>query len=118
MANLQMVQLLELGAVDVITARVRQDDQGVSSWGIEFLHEFVSRSFGKPQLTASPGLVHWPCCRLVASKYAYTDQLILHSLCCLCTLQDATVALAVLAKVMQLENLWHVLAIFVSETGA
>ncbi|KAJ1896437.1 hypothetical protein LPJ66_003989 [Kickxella alabastrina] len=44
--NPQMVQLLELGAVDVITACVRQDDQGVSSWGIGFLHEFVSRSVG------------------------------------------------------------------------
>ncbi|KAJ1888618.1 hypothetical protein LPJ66_008481 [Kickxella alabastrina] len=38
--------LLELGAVDVITACVRQDDQGVSSWGIAFLYEFLSRSFG------------------------------------------------------------------------
>ncbi|KAJ1888440.1 hypothetical protein LPJ66_008577 [Kickxella alabastrina] len=43
-ANPQMVQLLELGAVDVITACVRQDDQGMSSWGIGFLHEFMSRS--------------------------------------------------------------------------
>ncbi|KAJ1886073.1 hypothetical protein LPJ66_009810, partial [Kickxella alabastrina] len=43
-ANPQMVQLLELGVVDVITARVHQDDQGMSSWGIEFLHEFMSRS--------------------------------------------------------------------------
>ncbi|KAJ1889697.1 hypothetical protein LPJ66_007893 [Kickxella alabastrina] len=42
--NPQMVQLLELGAVDIITACVRQDDQGVSSWGIGFLHEFMSRS--------------------------------------------------------------------------
>ncbi|KAI7827932.1 hypothetical protein BX661DRAFT_224657 [Kickxella alabastrina] len=43
MANPQMVQLLKLGAVDVITACVRQDDQGMSPWGIGFLHEFVSR---------------------------------------------------------------------------
>ncbi|KAJ1938935.1 hypothetical protein GGF37_004606, partial [Kickxella alabastrina] len=43
MANPQMVQLLELGAVDVITACVRQDDQGMSPWCIGFLHEFVSR---------------------------------------------------------------------------
>ncbi|KAJ1932233.1 hypothetical protein GGF37_007123, partial [Kickxella alabastrina] len=118
MANPQMVQLLELGTVDVIPACVCKDDQGMSPWGIGFLHEFVSRSLGKAQLTASPGLVHWPCCRLVTSKYAYTDQLILRSLWCLCTLQDATVALAVLAKVIQLENLWHVLAIFVSGTSA
>ncbi|KAI7818430.1 hypothetical protein BX661DRAFT_174498 [Kickxella alabastrina] len=41
-ANPQMVQLLELGAVDVITLCVRQDDQGMSSWGIGLLHEFVS----------------------------------------------------------------------------
>ncbi|KAJ1901887.1 hypothetical protein LPJ66_000444 [Kickxella alabastrina] len=45
-ADPQMVQLLELGAVDIIAACVRQDDQGVSSWGIKFLHEFVSRIFG------------------------------------------------------------------------
>ncbi|KAJ1877561.1 hypothetical protein LPJ66_012077 [Kickxella alabastrina] len=41
-ANPQMVQLLELGAVDVIAACVCKDDQGVSPWGIGFLHEFVS----------------------------------------------------------------------------
>ncbi|KAJ1883501.1 hypothetical protein LPJ66_011022, partial [Kickxella alabastrina] len=33
-ANLQMVQLLELGAVDGITMCVRQDNQGMSSWAI------------------------------------------------------------------------------------
>ncbi|KAJ1936224.1 hypothetical protein GGF37_005695, partial [Kickxella alabastrina] len=42
-ADPQMVQLLDLGAVDIIAACVCQDDQIVSSWGIEFLHEFVSR---------------------------------------------------------------------------
>ncbi|KAJ1880415.1 hypothetical protein LPJ66_011499 [Kickxella alabastrina] len=41
-ANLQMVQLLELGAVDIIATCVRQDDQGMSSWGIGFPHEFLS----------------------------------------------------------------------------
>ncbi|KAJ1882144.1 hypothetical protein LPJ66_011199, partial [Kickxella alabastrina] len=41
-ANLQMVQLLELGAVDGITTCVRQDNQGMSSWGIGFPHEFLS----------------------------------------------------------------------------
>ncbi|KAI7820611.1 hypothetical protein BX661DRAFT_226924 [Kickxella alabastrina] len=41
--RMPMVQLLELGAVDVITACVRQDDQGMSPWCIGFLHEFVSR---------------------------------------------------------------------------
>ncbi|KAJ1942454.1 hypothetical protein GGF37_003108, partial [Kickxella alabastrina] len=79
-ANPQMVQLLELGAVDVITACVRQNDQGMSPWGIGFLHDFVSRSVGKTQLTGSPGLVRWLCRRLAIGKYAYTGQLILHSL--------------------------------------
>ncbi|KAJ1890599.1 hypothetical protein LPJ66_007380 [Kickxella alabastrina] len=41
-ANPQMVQLLELGAIDVIAACVRQDDQGMSSCDVRFLHEFVS----------------------------------------------------------------------------
>ncbi|KAJ1937636.1 hypothetical protein GGF37_005123, partial [Kickxella alabastrina] len=39
-----MVQLLELGAVDLIVACVLQDNQSVSSWGIAFLHEFMLRS--------------------------------------------------------------------------
>ncbi|KAJ1888742.1 hypothetical protein LPJ66_008412 [Kickxella alabastrina] len=108
-ANLQMVQLLELAAVDIITMCICQDNQGVSSLGI---------GVGKAQLASSPGLVHWPCRRLVTGKYVYTDQLILRSLWCLCTLWEAAVALAVLVGVVQPENLWHVLAIFVSDTNA
>ncbi|KAJ1896510.1 hypothetical protein LPJ66_003943 [Kickxella alabastrina] len=78
-ANPQMVQLLELGAVDVITACVPQDDQGMSSWGIGFLHEFVSRNVGKMQLTACPGLVHWPSLISRVSVLASTHQWIIRS---------------------------------------
>ncbi|KAJ1893862.1 hypothetical protein LPJ66_005515, partial [Kickxella alabastrina] len=117
-ANPQMVQLLELGAVDVIAACIRQDDQGVSSWGIGFLHEFVSRSVGKAQLAASPGLVRWLCRRLATGKYAYTNQLILRSLWCLCTTRETAAAPAALAEVAQPENLRRVLAMFVSDDDA
>ncbi|KAJ1900075.1 hypothetical protein LPJ66_001707 [Kickxella alabastrina] len=117
-ANSQMVQLLELGAVDVITACIHQDDQGMSSWGIGFLHEFVSRSVGKAQLAASPGLVRWPCRRLLMGKYAYTNQLILCSLWCLFTTRETAVAPAALAEVTQPENLRLVLAMFVSDDDA
>ncbi|KAJ1892946.1 hypothetical protein LPJ66_006051 [Kickxella alabastrina] len=117
-ANPQMVQLLELGAVDVIAACVRQNEQGMFSWGVGFLHEFISRSVSKAQLAANPMLVHWLCRRLAAGKYAYTNQLILRSLWCLCTSQEAAAALAALAEVTQPENLWHVLAMFVSDDDA
>ncbi|KAJ1876419.1 hypothetical protein LPJ66_012323, partial [Kickxella alabastrina] len=55
---------------------------------------------------------------LVTVKYAYTNQLILRLLWCMCTSWEAAVTLAVLVGVMQPENMWHVLAIFVSDTGA
>ncbi|KAJ1943148.1 hypothetical protein GGF37_002778 [Kickxella alabastrina] len=117
-ANLQMVQLLELGVVNAILAWVLQDDQGVSLWGIGFLHEFVSQSVGKAHLAVSPGLVHWLCCRLAAGKYGYTNQPIMCSLWCLCTTQETDAVPAALAEVMQPENLWHVLAMFVSDDDA
>ncbi|KAJ1878931.1 hypothetical protein LPJ66_011794 [Kickxella alabastrina] len=105
--------LLELGVVDVILACVRQDDQGVSPWGIGFLHEFVSRSVSRAYLTASPGLVCWLCRRLVTGKYACTNRLILRSLWCLCTSWEAAAAPAALVEVVQPENLRHILAMFV-----
>ncbi|KAJ1893201.1 hypothetical protein LPJ66_005900 [Kickxella alabastrina] len=114
-ANPQMVQLVELGVVDVILACVRQDDQGVFSWGIGFLHEFVSRIVGKAQLTASPGLVCWLCRRLATDMYAYTNQLILRSLWCLCMTRETAAAPAALAEVTQPENLRRMLAMFVSD---
>ncbi|KAJ2488637.1 hypothetical protein IWW37_004659 [Coemansia sp. RSA 2050] len=83
--NPRMTQLLDLGAVNVIAACIRQDDQGVSSWGIGLLHEFVSRGVGKQQLAASPRIVQWLCRKLSTTKYAYTNQLILRSLWCLST---------------------------------
>ncbi|KAJ1890488.1 hypothetical protein LPJ66_007447 [Kickxella alabastrina] len=117
-ANPQMVQLLELGAVDTIAACIHQDDQGVSPWGIGVLHEFVSQSVGKAQLAVSPGLVRWLCRRLATGEYAYTNQLILRSLWCLCMMRETAVAPAALTEVAQPENLWHVLAMFVSDNNA
>ncbi|KAJ2750890.1 hypothetical protein IWQ56_006960, partial [Coemansia nantahalensis] len=60
----QMVQLLDMGAVGVVTTCVRQDDQGVSSWGIGLLHEFVSRGVGRLELGNSPGIVRSLCRKL------------------------------------------------------
>ncbi|KAJ1945571.1 hypothetical protein GGF37_001634 [Kickxella alabastrina] len=117
-ANPQMVQLLELGTVDVIAACTHQDDQGMSSWGIGFLHEFMSRSVGKAQLAARPGLVRRPCRRLVMGKYAYTNHLILRSLWCLFTMREIAAVPAALAEVTQPENLRLVLAMFVSDNNA
>ncbi|KAJ2161039.1 hypothetical protein GGF46_001786 [Coemansia sp. RSA 552] len=109
----QMVAMLDMGAVDVIGACIRQDDQGVSSWGIGLLHEFVSRGVGKQQLAASPNIVRWLCRKLSTTKYAYTNQLILRSLWCLCSAsKDA------LADVAQPPNLRRVLSIFVVEDDA
>ncbi|KAJ1896895.1 hypothetical protein LPJ66_003711 [Kickxella alabastrina] len=112
-ANLQMVRLLELGAVNIIAACVRQDDQGMSSWGVEFLHDV-----SKVQLAASPRLVCWLCRKLAAGKYVYTNQMMLHSPWCLCTSQEVAVALATLTEVAQPDNLQHMLATFVSDDDA
>ncbi|KAJ2682357.1 hypothetical protein H4R19_007146, partial [Coemansia spiralis] len=60
----QMVQLLDAGAVGVVAACVRQEDQSVSSWGIGLLHEFVSRGVGRQELGDSPGIVRWVCRKL------------------------------------------------------
>ncbi|KAJ1885863.1 hypothetical protein LPJ66_009916 [Kickxella alabastrina] len=86
--NPQMVQLLELGVVDVILTCVRQDDQGVSSWAIGVMYEFVSRS---------------P---------------IMCSLWYLCMTREAAAAPAALTEVAQPENLRRVLAMFVSDNDA
>ncbi|KAJ1878255.1 hypothetical protein LPJ66_011923, partial [Kickxella alabastrina] len=109
-ANPQMVQLLELGAIDIILTCVRQDDQGMSSWGIGFLHEFVSRSVSKAYLAASP--------RLATDMYAYTNQPILCSLWYLCMTRETDAAPAALTEVAQPENLRRVLAMFVSDNDS
>ncbi|KAJ2479168.1 hypothetical protein IWW47_006046, partial [Coemansia sp. RSA 2052] len=108
--NPRMTQLLDLGAVDVIAACIRQDDQGVSSWGIGLLHEFVSRGVGKQQLAASPRIVQWLCRKLSTAKYAYTNQLILRSLWCL-----STTTKAALMDTSHPPNLRRILNMFASE---
>ncbi|KAI8320853.1 hypothetical protein GQ54DRAFT_325603 [Martensiomyces pterosporus] len=105
-----MAELLDLGAVDVVAVCIRQDDQGVSSWGIGLLHEFVSRGVGKELLAASPGIVRWLCRNLSTSKYAYTNQLILRSLWCLCTTSKQA-----LADASAPPNLRRILSIFAAE---
>ncbi|KAJ2810173.1 hypothetical protein H4S07_002821 [Coemansia furcata] len=105
--NSRMVGLLDLGAVEVIAACVRQDDQSVSSWGIGLLHEFVSRGVGKQQLAASPRIVQWLCRKLSTTKYAYTNQLILRSLWCL-----STTSRAALLDASQPANLRRILNMF------
>ncbi|KAJ2063864.1 translation machinery-associated protein 20, partial [Coemansia sp. S2] len=107
--NPRMTQLLDLGAVDVIAACIRQDDQSVSSWGIGLLHEFVSRGVGKQQLAASPRIVQWLCRKLSTTKYAYTNQLILRSLWCLGTTNKAA-----LVDASQPPNLRRILNMFAS----
>ncbi|KAJ2747352.1 hypothetical protein GGI20_000603 [Coemansia sp. BCRC 34301] len=109
--NPRMAQLLDLGAVDVIAACIRQDDQGVSSWGIGLLHEFVSRGVGKQQLAASPRIVQWLCRKLSTAKYAYTNQLILRSLWCL-----STTSKAALVDASHPSNLRRILNMFASES--
>ncbi|KAJ2866608.1 hypothetical protein GGH94_001415 [Coemansia aciculifera] len=107
--NPRMTQLLDMGAVDVIAACIRQDDQSVSSWGIGLLHEFVSRGVGKQQLAASPRIVQWLCRKLSTTKYAYTNQLILRSLWCL-----GTTSKAALVDASQPPNLRRILNMFAS----
>ncbi|KAJ2347970.1 hypothetical protein GGH91_001599, partial [Coemansia sp. RSA 2671] len=107
--NPRMTELLDLGAVDVIAACIRQDDQGVSSWGIGLLHEFVSRGVGKQQLAASPRIVQWLCRKLSTTKYAYTNQLILRSLWCL-----STTTRAALVDAARPPNLRRILNMFAS----
>ncbi|KAJ2479138.1 hypothetical protein EV174_004105, partial [Coemansia sp. RSA 2320] len=109
--NPRMTQLLELGAVDVVAACIRQDDQGVSSWGIGLLHEFVSRGVGKQELASSPRVVQWLCRKLSTAKYAYTNQLILRSLWCLCITTKSS-----LVDVSQPHNLRRILCMFVNES--
>ncbi|KAJ1727577.1 hypothetical protein LPJ61_004499 [Coemansia biformis] len=108
-----MAQLLDMGAVGVIAACVRQDDQGVSSWGIGLLHEFVSRGVGRSELGASPGIVRWLCRKLSTAKYAYTNQLILRSLWSLCTSSRAA-----LDDATQPASLRRILSIFAVEDDA
>ncbi|KAJ2850775.1 hypothetical protein J3B02_003632, partial [Coemansia erecta] len=106
-AEQQMNALMQLGAADVVCACVRHEDQGVASWGIGLLHEFASRGAGKQQLAARPTLIRSLCRRLSTSKYAYTNQLILRSLWCLCTAnRRALVALS------EPHSLRRVLAVF------
>ncbi|KAJ2724450.1 hypothetical protein GGI07_001962 [Coemansia sp. Benny D115] len=112
-ANPQIAQLLELGAVDLVVACIRQDDQSVFSWGIGFLHEFLSRGVGKQQLAESPGIVRWLCRRLCTPKYAYTNQLILRSLWCLCTTSRRA-----LLDVTQPPNLRRILSMFANDDDA
>ncbi|KAJ2832303.1 hypothetical protein GGI24_001287, partial [Coemansia furcata] len=111
-ANPRMAGLLDLGAVEVIAACVRQDDQSVSSWGIGLLHEFVSRGVGKQQLAASPRIVQWLCRKLSTTKYAYTNQLILRSLWCL-----STTSRAALVDASQPANLRRILNMFAGGSG-
>ncbi|KAJ2758272.1 hypothetical protein IWQ57_006876, partial [Coemansia nantahalensis] len=83
------------------------DDQGVSSWGIGLLHEFVSRGVGRLELGNSPGIVRSLCRKLSTAKYAYTNQLILRSLWSLCTSSAAA-----LGDATQPASLRRILAIF------
>ncbi|KAJ2706254.1 hypothetical protein FB645_001770 [Coemansia sp. IMI 203386] len=106
-AEQHMSALVRLGAADVVGACVRHDDQGVASWGIGLLHEFASRGAGKQQLAARPALVRALCRRLSTARYAYTNQLILRSLWCLCT-ASRTALLALAAP----HSLRRVLAVF------
>ncbi|KAJ1814813.1 hypothetical protein LPJ75_002613, partial [Coemansia sp. RSA 2598] len=106
-AEQQMDALMQLGAADVVCACVRHEDQGVASWGIGLLHEFASRGAGKQLLAARPMLVRSLCRRLSTAKYAYTNQLILRSLWCLCAAnRRALVALS------EPQSLRRVLAVF------
>ncbi|KAJ1846390.1 hypothetical protein LPJ70_002064, partial [Coemansia sp. RSA 2708] len=102
----ELERLLRAGAGDVVAASVAQDDQGVASWGIGLLHEFVSRGVGTAQL-ARPALVRALCRRLSTAKYAYTNQLVLRSLWGL-----APASRAALRAVAEPRCLRRVLAVF------
>ncbi|KAJ2123751.1 hypothetical protein IW147_002344 [Coemansia sp. RSA 720] len=106
----QLELLLQGGAADVVAACVRRDDQGVASWGIGLLHEFVSRGVGTSMLARRAGLVRALCRRLSTAKYAYTNQLVLRSLLCL-----GSASRVALAEIAEPPNLRRILAVFAVE---
>ncbi|KAJ1920138.1 hypothetical protein H4219_001511 [Mycoemilia scoparia] len=75
----ELIELYEIGVINLMQACIRSDDPGVASWGIGLLHEFVSRDIGRKELRESPNFTKWMCRNLVTSKYAYTNQLIIRS---------------------------------------
>ncbi|KAJ2139165.1 hypothetical protein GGH17_000704 [Coemansia sp. RSA 788] len=108
--TMQLEKLLQGGAADVVAACVRRDDQGVASWGIGLLHEFVSRGVGTLMLARRAGLVRALCRRLSTAKYAYTNQLVLRSLLCL-----GSASRVAMAEIAEPPNLRRILAVFAIE---
>ncbi|KAJ2396248.1 hypothetical protein GGI05_001213, partial [Coemansia sp. RSA 2603] len=106
--------LADEGAAQVVGMCVRHDDQGVASWGIGLLHELASRGVARAELAAQPRLVRALCRRLATGKYAYTNQLVLRSLWCLC----ASNGRALLDAVAEPRNLRRVLGVFAAGAAA
>ncbi|KAJ1724986.1 hypothetical protein LPJ53_000775 [Coemansia erecta] len=109
--------LVDAGAARVVGMCVRHDDQGVASWGIGLLHELASRGVARAQLAGQPRLVRALCRRLATGKYAYTNQLVLRSLWCLCASQ-AGGGRSLLDAVAEPHSLRRVLGVFAGGAAA